>query len=83
MKYKCKEEKNVCNFGNSKLSKDGLLYCCKECNNKRSVSYRKNNPEKVDLESFHRNRSVFKGLLPDFITALEILKDIIDEITEE
>jgi Uri superfamily endonuclease len=44
---KCKEEKNVCNFGNSKLSKDGLLYSCKECNNKRSVSYRKNNPEKV------------------------------------
>jgi hypothetical protein len=44
---KCKEEKNVCNFGNLKLSKDGLLYCCKECNNERSVSYRKNNPEKV------------------------------------
>jgi hypothetical protein len=44
---KCKEEKKVCEFGNSKSSKDGLLYSCKECNNKRSVDYRKNNPEKV------------------------------------
>jgi len=44
---KCKVEKQVCEFGNSKLSKDGLLYSCKECNNKRSVDYRKNNSEKV------------------------------------
>jgi len=44
---KCKGEKKVCEFGNSKSSKDGLLYSCKECNNKRSVDYRKNNPEKV------------------------------------
>jgi hypothetical protein len=44
---KCKVEKQVCEFGNSKLSKDGLLYSCKECNNKRSIDYRKNNSEKV------------------------------------
>jgi hypothetical protein len=44
---KCKEEKNVCEFGKLKTSKDGLLYSCKKCNNKRSVDYRKNNPEKV------------------------------------
>ena len=44
---KCKGEKKVCEFGNSKSSKDGLLYSCKECNNKRSVNYRKDNPEKV------------------------------------
>jgi len=44
---KCKVEKQVCEFGNSKLSKDGLLYSCKKCNNKRSVDYRKNNSEKV------------------------------------
>ena len=44
---KCKQEKKVCEFGKSKSSKDGLLYCCKKCNNKRSVEYRKNNPEKV------------------------------------
>lgn len=44
---KCKGEKKLCEFGNSKSSKDGLLYSCKECNNKRSVNYRKNNPEKV------------------------------------
>ena len=29
---KCKEDKKVCEFGNSKTSKDGLLYCCKKCN---------------------------------------------------
>jgi hypothetical protein len=44
---KCKEEKNVCEFGKLKTSKDGFLYSCKKCNNKRSVDYRKNNPEKV------------------------------------
>lgn len=44
---KCKEEKEICEFGNSKTSKDGLFYSCKQCNNKRSVEYRKNNPEKV------------------------------------
>jgi len=44
---KCSKEKNVCEFGKLKSSKDGLLYSCKECNNKRSVDYRKNNPEKV------------------------------------
>jgi hypothetical protein len=44
---KCSENKSVCDFGKSKSSKDGLLYCCKECNNKRSQHYRKNNPEKI------------------------------------
>jgi len=44
---KCKEEKKVYEFGKLKSSKDGLLYSCKECNNKRSVVYRKNNPEKI------------------------------------
>lgn len=44
---KCKEDKKVCEFGNSKTSDDGLLYCCKKCNNERSQKYRKENPEKV------------------------------------
>lgn len=44
---KCKEDKKVCEFSNSKSSKDGLLYCCKKCNNERSKKYRKENPEKV------------------------------------
>jgi hypothetical protein len=48
---KCKEEKNVCNFGNSKSSKDGLLYCCKECNRKRGQKYHSENLEK------HSNRT--------------------------
>ncbi len=44
---KCKVEKDVCEFGNSKVSKDGLLYCCKECNNLRGKKYAKENYEKV------------------------------------
>lgn len=44
---KCKVEKNICEFGKSKTSYDGLLYCCKKCNNERSQKYRKENPEKV------------------------------------
>jgi hypothetical protein len=44
---KCNEEKNLCNFVKSKKSKDGFYNICKECNNKRSSEYRKNNPEKI------------------------------------
>lgn len=44
---KCKEDKDICEFGKLKCSKDGLSYSCKECNNKRSSDYQKNNPEKV------------------------------------
>ena len=36
---KCKQEKKVCEFGNSKSSKDRLLYCCKQCNNGILVSW--------------------------------------------
>jgi hypothetical protein len=43
---KCKGEKKVCEFGNSKSSKDGLLYSCKECNNGRGKQYHSNNLEK-------------------------------------
>ena len=48
---KCKEDKKVCEFGNSKTSKDGLLYCCKKCNNERSKKYRLINPEKTKQSS--------------------------------
>ena len=44
---KCKEDKKVCEFGNSKSSKDGLLYCCKKCNSERGKKYVKENPKKV------------------------------------
>jgi len=44
---KCKEEKNICEFGKSKKSKDGLLHCCKKCNNERSKKYVKENYEKT------------------------------------
>lgn len=44
---KCKLEKNICEFGKSQTSKDGLLYCCKECNNLRGKKYRDDNYDKV------------------------------------
>ena len=44
---KCKEEKKNCEFGNSKTSDDGLLYCCKKCNNERSKIYRNENYKKT------------------------------------
>jgi len=43
---KCSENKSVCDFGKSKSSKDGLLYCCKECNKKRGKKYHSENLEK-------------------------------------
>jgi len=44
---KCKKEKNVWEFGYSKSSKDGLLYCCKKCNNERGKNYVKENYQKT------------------------------------
>jgi hypothetical protein len=43
---KCNEDKNICEFGKLSKSDDGLMYCCKQCNNKRSKEYRNTNPEK-------------------------------------
>ena len=40
------EDKDICEFGKLSRSDDGLMYCCKQCNNKRSKEYRSNNPEK-------------------------------------
>jgi hypothetical protein len=52
---KCKENKNVCEFGNLKSSKDGLLYSCKECNNKRGKNYHSKNLDKhsVRLKKYY------------------------------
>jgi hypothetical protein len=52
---KCKEDKKVCEFGNSKSSKDGLLCCCKKCNSERGKNYVKENYKKV-LESHKKWR---------------------------
>jgi hypothetical protein len=43
---KCNIEKEFFEFGKSKSSKDGLLYCCKECNRKRGKKYHSENLEK-------------------------------------
>ena len=56
---KCKEEKNVCEFGKLKSSKDGYRYFCKNCRNnientyqgdnvlERKKKWRINNKEKI------------------------------------
>jgi len=43
----CKNDKDIFEFGKSKSSKDGLLYCCKKCNSERGKKYVKENPKKV------------------------------------
>lgn len=44
---KCKEEKEICDYGKSGNSKDGLSRICKKCNNERGKQYAKENYEKV------------------------------------
>ena len=44
---KCKEEKNICDFGNLKTSKDGLSYSCKQCDRQRGKEYRNKNYKKI------------------------------------
>jgi hypothetical protein len=44
---KCKKEKEICDYGKSGNSKDGLSRICKKCNNERGKQYVKENYEKV------------------------------------
>jgi hypothetical protein len=43
---KCKQNKELLEFGNHKITKDGLNTQCKNCNNKHSREYHRKNPEK-------------------------------------
>jgi hypothetical protein len=45
--YKCKEEKNICEFGKNSSSKDKLNSICKNCDNLKSKNYKLNNKEKI------------------------------------
>ena len=42
---KCEIGKNICEFYKNKDSSDGLRSNCKECQNKNSTKWRKNNPK--------------------------------------
>jgi len=44
---KCKEEKEVCEFGVCNLNKDGLKSSCKACRKIEGKIYREKNPEKM------------------------------------
>ena len=44
---KCKEKKNICEFGKDKTRKGGYSYLCKPCLIEKSFTYKKNNREKV------------------------------------
>src|ERR1039457_1664515 len=45
---KCKEEKEITEFGKSSKSKDGTYSLCRICNNERTKEYYKNNKEKIN-----------------------------------
>lgn len=44
---KCREVKNICEFGKDKTRKGGYSYLCKSCLIEKSFIYKKNNREKV------------------------------------
>lgn len=58
---KCKEEKNVCEFGKLKSSKDGSMYHCRSCNSKKMEEYRIKHQEtyKKYLEKNKENKSKY------------------------
>jgi len=66
---KCKEDKDVCEFGKDSTRKNGYSYLCKSCLIKKSFKYRKNNHEKVlngykeyrekNLEKLKESRKVY------------------------
>lgn len=43
---KCKVSKSLSEFGKDKKMKDGVRYCCKQCNNAASVLWSKTYPER-------------------------------------
>ena len=43
---KCKVSKSLSEFGKDKKMKDGVRYCCKQCNNTASAQWAKNYPER-------------------------------------
>lgn len=43
----CKTEKSTSEFGNNKNKKEGLMYICKECNNRKRREWASNNPEAI------------------------------------
>ena len=48
---KCKVEKLVMLFGKDKSAKDGLTHNCRDCRNKISLEFYKNNKDKVLIRS--------------------------------
>ena len=44
---RCKEEKNLDQFGKDRYSKDGHRYHCKECHNSKQREYARNNKELI------------------------------------
>jgi hypothetical protein len=46
---KCKEEKEVCEFGKDKTKKSGYKSQCKKCTNITTKKYKLLNPDKIKL----------------------------------
>jgi hypothetical protein len=91
---KCKEEKELAEFGKHKNRKDGLQSYCKKCNNKDSKNYRKKSNEngtcqkcsKPKLENsvyclHHLVRNILK--LRDYKLLTQIERDYYTEVMIE
>lgn len=60
---KCKEEKEVCEFGKRKDSKDGHKQDCKHCHNEYFKKYRqKNNTKKYRIKYYENNKEKINEL---------------------
>ena len=60
---KCKEEKEICEFGKDSTRKGGLSYLCKKCLCEKSDKYRENNKEKIvkSLDIYRKkNKEILK-----------------------
>lgn len=52
---RCKEIKNISEFGFEKRAKDGLRYYCKKCNNAYSIRYYSEPNHKINRNNFWKN----------------------------
>ena len=69
----CKEEKDLLAFYNSKASKDGKSYRCKDCDKVAGIAYRKRHKERDRRNRRNTSRRIKYGLTPEVYD--QMLKD--------
>jgi hypothetical protein len=75
----CKEEKNVCEFGKLKSSKDGLMYHCRSCSSEKTKEYRIKHQEKYK-KYLEKNKEKMSKYLKEYN---KINKDKIVKLRKE